>query len=174
MVNSNDEFFNSVVGINNEVEAAPTDGVEQENQSGAKDILAGVTTFTSPAGVMNYIGKNWDALSGSWQRGRGIASTYDERDDVFDIESEQAALQAPDSLYKAYIEASKKNEQIGQGENVEAWMGSLSKNLKDGENWFMSTLMATQEHGMIALAEVSLQSIAQGTNKRVVGEAMPA
>jgi hypothetical protein len=37
MVNSNDEFFNSVVGINNEVEAAPTDGVEQENQSGAKD-----------------------------------------------------------------------------------------------------------------------------------------
>jgi hypothetical protein len=173
MVNSNDEFFNSVVGINNEVEAAPTDGVEQENQSGAKDILAGVTTFTSPAGVMNYIGKNWDALSGSWQRGRGIASTYDERDDVFDIESEQAALQAPDSLYKAYIEASKKNEQIGQGENVEAWMGSLSKNLKDGENWFMSTLMATQEHGMIALAEVSLQSIAQGTNKRVVGEAMP-
>ena len=173
MGNSNDEFFNSIVGISNEVEAAPTNGVEQENQIGAKDILAGVTTFTSPAGIMSYIGKNWDALSGSWQRGRGIASTYDERDDVFDIESEQAALQAPDSLYKAYIEASEKNEQIGQGENVEAWMGSLSKNLKDGENWFMSTLMATQEHGMIALAEVSLQSIAQGTNKRVVGEAMP-
>ena len=34
MVNSNDEFFNSVVGINNEVEAAPTDGAGQENESG--------------------------------------------------------------------------------------------------------------------------------------------
>ena len=34
MGNSNDEFFNSIVGISNEVEAAPTDGVEQENQNG--------------------------------------------------------------------------------------------------------------------------------------------
>lgn len=173
MVNSNDEYFNSIVGVNNEVEPAQTEGTEQEDQSGAKDILTGVTTFASPAGIMSYIGKNWDALSSSWQRGRGIASTYDERDDVFDIESEQAALSAPNSLYEAYIEASEKNEQIGQGENVEAWMGSLSKNLNDGENWFMSTLMATQEHGMVALAEVALQSVAQGTNKRVVGEAMP-
>ena len=34
MVNSNDEYFNSIVGINNEVEPAQTEGTEQEGQSG--------------------------------------------------------------------------------------------------------------------------------------------
>ena len=171
MVNSNDEYFNSIVGINNEAEPAqetPKTASQAFDEMGveARDLIPGL-------GLVNFLQKNYEELAGAWKRGRAIASTYDERDDVFDLGSAQEALNAPDSLYEAYEEAAASNQQVGSGEDVDAWMASVSKNLKEGENGFMAAVLATREHGVGALAQVSLQSIAQGTNKRVVGEALP-
>ncbi len=105
-----------------------------------------------------------EALSSGLSR----ADAYSPSQDIYSISSKSEAANMSDKELEAYIKAVNEAAKKGNLVELKKWSDSYQKNRDEGENMFMSTLVAIGEEGLDGFAQVMVQSMAGLANKEIL------